>query len=108
MARRRLGDHLKHFWNTPPYVYCLNSIYCFALNSQQNLVQGFGIVRTFGLSYSEGNQKKAPGNKLSAAVPLPGKNGTPTFAAVAAGYDKSPGQYITINTLISGQAVVLL
>uniref|UniRef100_A0A8C2WUC3 Transmembrane protein 131 n=1 Tax=Cyclopterus lumpus TaxID=8103 RepID=A0A8C2WUC3_CYCLU len=42
-------------------------------------------------SNSEGNQKKAPGNKLCAAPPLPGKNGTPTFAAVAAGYDKSPG-----------------
>ncbi|XP_068175870.1 transmembrane protein 131 isoform X2 [Antennarius striatus] len=42
-------------------------------------------------SNSEGNQKKAPGNKLSVATPLPGKNGTPTFAAVAAGYDKSPG-----------------
>ncbi|XP_051232021.1 transmembrane protein 131 isoform X1 [Dicentrarchus labrax] len=42
-------------------------------------------------SNSEGNQKKAPGNKLSPATPLPGKNGTPTFAAVAAGYDKSPG-----------------
>uniref|UniRef100_A0A8C2WV74 Transmembrane protein 131 n=1 Tax=Cyclopterus lumpus TaxID=8103 RepID=A0A8C2WV74_CYCLU len=43
-------------------------------------------------SNSEGNQKKAPGNKLCAAPPLPGKNGTPTFAAVAAGYDKSPGK----------------
>ncbi|XP_044055293.1 transmembrane protein 131 [Siniperca chuatsi] len=42
-------------------------------------------------SNSEGNQKKAPGNKLSTATPLPGKNGNPTFAAVAAGYDKSPG-----------------
>ncbi|XP_059196882.1 transmembrane protein 131 [Centropristis striata] len=42
-------------------------------------------------SNSELNQKKAPGNKLSAATPLPGKNGNPTFAAVAAGYDKSPG-----------------
>uniref|UniRef100_A0A4W6DRH8 Transmembrane protein 131 n=1 Tax=Lates calcarifer TaxID=8187 RepID=A0A4W6DRH8_LATCA len=31
------------------------------------------------------------GNKLSTATPLPGKNGNPTFAAVAAGYDKSPG-----------------
>ncbi|XP_026160759.1 transmembrane protein 131 isoform X3 [Mastacembelus armatus] len=42
-------------------------------------------------SNSEGNQKKAPGNKISTATPLPGKNGNPTFAAVAAGYDKSPG-----------------
>uniref|UniRef100_A0A3B5A957 Transmembrane protein 131 n=1 Tax=Stegastes partitus TaxID=144197 RepID=A0A3B5A957_9TELE len=42
-------------------------------------------------SNSEGNQKKAPGNKLPTTTPLPGKNGNPTFAAVAAGYDKSPG-----------------
>ncbi|CAG5861938.1 unnamed protein product [Menidia menidia] len=42
-------------------------------------------------SNSEINQKKAPGNKLSSGTPLPGKNGNPTFAAVAAGYDKSPG-----------------
>lgn len=42
-------------------------------------------------SSSEGIQKKAPGNKLPSPSPLSGKNGTPTFAAVAAGYDKSPG-----------------
>ncbi|XP_017278994.1 transmembrane protein 131 isoform X2 [Kryptolebias marmoratus] len=42
-------------------------------------------------SNSEINPKKAPGNKLSTGTPLPGKNGNPTFAAVAAGYDKSPG-----------------
>uniref|UniRef100_A0A671VA90 Transmembrane protein 131 n=1 Tax=Sparus aurata TaxID=8175 RepID=A0A671VA90_SPAAU len=36
-------------------------------------------------------------NKLSAATPLPGKNGNPTFAAVAAGYDKSPGKDVTTN-----------
>ncbi|XP_038159803.1 transmembrane protein 131 isoform X1 [Cyprinodon tularosa] len=40
---------------------------------------------------SELNLKKAPGNKLSTGTPVPGKNGNPTFAAVAAGYDKSPG-----------------
>uniref|UniRef100_A0A667ZTX3 Transmembrane protein 131 n=1 Tax=Myripristis murdjan TaxID=586833 RepID=A0A667ZTX3_9TELE len=32
-------------------------------------------------------------NKLSVATSLPGKNGNPTFAAVAAGYDRSPGKY---------------
>ncbi|MEQ2291828.1 hypothetical protein AMECASPLE_016873 [Ameca splendens] len=42
-------------------------------------------------SNSELTQKKAPGNKLSTGTPLPGKNGNLTFAAVAAGYDKSPG-----------------
>uniref|UniRef100_A0AAQ5YMV2 Transmembrane protein 131 n=1 Tax=Amphiprion ocellaris TaxID=80972 RepID=A0AAQ5YMV2_AMPOC len=40
---------------------------------------------------------KAPGNKLSTATPLPGKNGNPTFAAVAAGYDKSPGKSSSPN-----------
>ncbi|KAJ8351780.1 hypothetical protein SKAU_G00232560 [Synaphobranchus kaupii] len=30
-------------------------------------------------------------NKLTKSISLPGKNGNPTFAAVAAGYDKSPG-----------------
>uniref|UniRef100_A0A7N9AU27 Transmembrane protein 131 n=1 Tax=Mastacembelus armatus TaxID=205130 RepID=A0A7N9AU27_9TELE len=29
---------------------------------------------------------------IKQATPLPGKNGNPTFAAVAAGYDKSPGK----------------
>uniref|UniRef100_A0A8B9JUU7 Transmembrane protein 131 n=1 Tax=Astyanax mexicanus TaxID=7994 RepID=A0A8B9JUU7_ASTMX len=43
---------------------------------------------------SEINLKKAPGNKLAMSTSLPGKNGNPTFAAVAAGYDKSPGVYI--------------
>ena len=32
---------------------------------------------------------------MSTGTPLPGKNGNPTFAAVAAGYDKSPGEYVT-------------
>uniref|UniRef100_A0A671TB38 Transmembrane protein 131-like n=1 Tax=Sinocyclocheilus anshuiensis TaxID=1608454 RepID=A0A671TB38_9TELE len=40
---------------------------------------------------SEANLKKAPGNKLTNSASLPGQNGNPTFAAVAAGYDKSPG-----------------
>uniref|UniRef100_A0A4W4G9K3 Transmembrane protein 131 n=1 Tax=Electrophorus electricus TaxID=8005 RepID=A0A4W4G9K3_ELEEL len=43
------------------------------------------------LNPSELNPKKAPGNKLPKSTSLPGKNGNPTFAAVAAGYDKSPG-----------------
>uniref|UniRef100_A0AAZ3STM7 Transmembrane protein 131 n=1 Tax=Oncorhynchus tshawytscha TaxID=74940 RepID=A0AAZ3STM7_ONCTS len=41
---------------------------------------------------SETNLKKAPGNKLANATSLPGKNGNPTFAAVAAGYDRTPGE----------------
>uniref|UniRef100_A0A673CUU4 Transmembrane protein 131 n=1 Tax=Sphaeramia orbicularis TaxID=375764 RepID=A0A673CUU4_9TELE len=69
------------------------------------------------LCFSEGNLKKAPGNKLSAATPLPGKNGNPTFAAVAAGYDKSPGgsgpgkmkntavSYLLLNLLLSSSGL---
>uniref|UniRef100_A0A9J7YFU2 Transmembrane protein 131 n=1 Tax=Cyprinus carpio carpio TaxID=630221 RepID=A0A9J7YFU2_CYPCA len=41
----------------------------------------------------EATLKKAPGNKLTKSVSLPGQNGNPTFAAVAAGYDKSPGEF---------------
>ncbi|XP_064166359.1 transmembrane protein 131 isoform X2 [Anguilla rostrata] len=42
---------------------------------------------------SETGVKSASGNKnkLTKSTSLPGKNGNPTFAAVAAGYDKSPG-----------------
>lgn len=73
------------------YIYYLYLFYIFIILVHcifnQKLIQ---VLGEFG-SCSEGNQKKAPGNKLSAATPLPGKNGTPTFAAVAAGYDKSPG-----------------
>lgn len=47
--------------------------------------------------YSEVNLKKAPGNKLTKSASLPGQNGNPTFAAVAAGYDKSPGEFAWIN-----------
>lgn len=48
--------------------------------------------------HSEINQKKAPGNKLPAALPQPGKNGNLTFAdAVTKGYDKSPGEYGALN-----------
>uniref|UniRef100_A0A3B3REH4 Transmembrane protein 131 n=1 Tax=Paramormyrops kingsleyae TaxID=1676925 RepID=A0A3B3REH4_9TELE len=45
------------------------------------------------LTCSETGLKKAAGNrsKLAPLATLPGKNGNPTFAAVAAGYDKSPG-----------------
>ncbi|XP_061636104.1 transmembrane protein 131 [Phyllopteryx taeniolatus] len=42
-------------------------------------------------SNSDPNHNKAPGSKACCSTPLPGKNGNPTFAAVAAGYDKSPG-----------------
>ncbi|CAL8291077.1 unnamed protein product [Lota lota] len=34
----------------------------------------------------------APKGKLMKSTSLPGQNGNPTFAAVAAGYDKSPGK----------------
>lgn len=44
--------------------------------------------------FSETGLKSASGNKnkLTKSTSLPGKNGNPTFAAVAAGYDKSPGE----------------
>ncbi|KAF7646763.1 hypothetical protein LDENG_00182760 [Lucifuga dentata] len=56
-------------------------------------------------SNSEGNLKKAPGNKLSSAASLPGKNGNPTFAAVAAGYDRSPGGTGSAKTENQGKSL---
>ncbi|KAM4601998.1 transmembrane protein 131-like isoform 2-T2 [Polymixia lowei] len=52
-----------------------------------------GFCNTVGPTPSETGSKAAPGskNKLTKSVSLPGQNGNPTFAAVAAGYDKSPG-----------------
>ncbi|XP_051563177.1 transmembrane protein 131-like isoform X3 [Myxocyprinus asiaticus] len=55
-----------------------------------NLVARGSYNSVFHIS-SEANLKKAPGNKLTNLASLPGQNGNPTFAAVAAGYDKSPG-----------------
>ncbi|XP_062302391.1 transmembrane protein 131-like [Osmerus eperlanus] len=48
---------------------------------------------TLGFSVSDSGLRDAPGTKckLTKSVSLPGQNGNPTFAAVAAGYDKSPG-----------------
>ncbi|KAL2088020.1 hypothetical protein ACEWY4_016848 [Coilia grayii] len=40
-------------------------------------------------------------NKLTKSVSLPGQNGNPTFAAVAAGYDKSPGGSGTTKVAVS-------
>ncbi|KAG5276018.1 hypothetical protein AALO_G00127020 [Alosa alosa] len=59
---------------TSPYLLPRGSSYSSMLNTNSNA-----------------SLKKAPGNKLSMSTSQPGKNGNPTFAAVAAGYDKSPG-----------------
>lgn len=69
------------------------------------------VLRTVNIlfcsvSCSEANQKKAPGNKVPVVSPHPGKNGTPTFAAVAAGYDKSPGKYGT-SLWIGGMSLLV-
>eukprot|EP00070_Physeter_catodon_P006053 XP_007112882.2 transmembrane protein 131 isoform X6 [Physeter catodon] len=42
-------------------------------------------------SDSKTKQSNGSKHKLTKAASLPGKNGNPTFAAVTAGYDKSPG-----------------
>uniref|UniRef100_A0A4W2EMJ4 Transmembrane protein 131 n=1 Tax=Bos indicus x Bos taurus TaxID=30522 RepID=A0A4W2EMJ4_BOBOX len=42
-------------------------------------------------SDSKAKQPSGSKHKLTKAASLPGKNGNPTFAAVTAGYDKSPG-----------------
>lgn len=62
------------------------------------------VIYSNPVAFSETSLKKAPGNKIPAATPHPGKNGTPTFAAVAAGYDKSPGKCWT-GLLLTDQSV---
>lgn len=49
----------------------------------------------FAFSFSDPKIKQPSGSKhkLTKAASLPGKNGNPTFAAVTAGYDKSPGEW---------------
>nr|XP_055068518.1 transmembrane protein 131 isoform X1 [Misgurnus anguillicaudatus] len=56
-----------------------------------NLVPRGSAYNSILHTNSEVTLKKAPGNKLTKSASLPGQNGNPTFAAVAAGYDKSPG-----------------
>lgn len=48
------------------------------------------VVNSSG-SDTKAKQPNGSKSKLTKAASLPGKNGNPTFAAVAAGYDKSPG-----------------
>lgn len=52
--------------------------------------------------FSETKPKQPNGtkHKLAKAASLPGRNGNPTFAAVAAGYDKSPGTRTSLAFLI--------
>nr|XP_058934444.1 transmembrane protein 131 isoform X6 [Kogia breviceps] len=50
-----------------------------------------GIVNGSPGSDSKTKQSNGSKHKLTKAASLPGKNGNPTFAAVTAGYDKSPG-----------------
>lgn len=57
-----------------------------------NILSAFSLLTPLFCICSETNLKKAPGNMLAKATSLPGKNGNPTFAAVAAGYDRSPGE----------------
>nr|XP_023396846.1 transmembrane protein 131-like isoform X2 [Loxodonta africana] len=49
------------------------------------------IVNSSCTSDPKTKQPSGSKHKLTKAASLPGKNGNPTFAAVTAGYDKSPG-----------------
>lgn len=49
------------------------------------------IVNSSSSSDPKIKQPNGSKHKLTKAASLPGKNGNPTFAAVTAGYDKSPG-----------------
>ncbi|NXO04663.1 TM131 protein, partial [Rhinopomastus cyanomelas] len=49
------------------------------------------IVNSSCSNDTKSKQPSSTKHKLAKAASLPGRNGNPTFAAVAAGYDKSPG-----------------
>ncbi|NXT73757.1 TM131 protein, partial [Zapornia atra] len=49
------------------------------------------IVNSSCSNEMKSKQPNGTKHKLAKAASLPGRNGNPTFAAVAAGYDKSPG-----------------
>uniref|UniRef100_A0A8C9EY02 Transmembrane protein 131 n=1 Tax=Pavo cristatus TaxID=9049 RepID=A0A8C9EY02_PAVCR len=49
------------------------------------------IVNSSCSNETKSKQPSGTKHKLAKAASLPGRNGNPTFAAVAAGYDKSPG-----------------
>ncbi|OXB57506.1 hypothetical protein ASZ78_000238 [Callipepla squamata] len=49
------------------------------------------IVNSSCSNETKSKQPSSTKHKLAKAASLPGRNGNPTFAAVAAGYDKSPG-----------------
>ncbi|KFQ09481.1 Transmembrane protein 131, partial [Haliaeetus albicilla] len=49
------------------------------------------IVNSSCSNETKSKQPNGTKHKLAKAASLPGRNGNPTFAAVAAGYDKSPG-----------------
>ncbi|KAK2508168.1 hypothetical protein MC885_014101 [Smutsia gigantea] len=53
------------------------------------------IVNSSASSDPKAKQLSGSKHKLTKAASLPGKNGNPTFAAVAAGYDKSPESIVT-------------
>ncbi|XP_036309803.1 transmembrane protein 131 isoform X7 [Pipistrellus kuhlii] len=50
------------------------------------------ILNSSSSSDPKAKQPSGSKNKLTKAASLPGKNGNPTFAAVTAGYDKSPAR----------------
>lgn len=65
-------------------------ICCFIYQAAQ--VQSLTFFSFFSpLSETKSKQPNGTKHKLAKAASLPGRNGNPTFAAVAAGYDKSPG-----------------
>lgn len=61
----------------------------------------------FSLSDPKTKQPNGSKHKLTKAASLPGKNGNPTFAAVTAGYDKSPGEWPIVQACPIGAAGVV-
>lgn len=82
------------------------SLKCWFFNQTsevKNLTLFYLYLFLFLSLFSETKSKQPNGtkHKLAKAASLPGRNGNPTFAAVAAGYDKSPGTRISLEFLIN-------
>lgn len=87
------------------YIFLNASLNCCFLN-QTAEVHNLTFLPSFFFwvlsHFSETKIKQPNGtkHKLAKAASLPGRNGNPTFAAVAAGYDKSPGTRTSLKFLI--------
>uniref|UniRef100_A0A8C7GGH3 Transmembrane protein 131 n=1 Tax=Oncorhynchus kisutch TaxID=8019 RepID=A0A8C7GGH3_ONCKI len=99
-------------WDCVPLHIAHNGELCSALPQPPHtlVISKYQSLLCFCVFSSEvGLMSTASGikNKLTKLVSVPGQNGNPTFAAVAAGFDKSPGQSDVLSPTTSSPIDVL-